>query len=102
MKKLFLIGVLLSALTTSCTSKWEYKTITFNGTEDEELAKFTSKKIDIPTTSLNSLGEEGWELVDILDKIETVHPNFGNDEYVTGLQPNVRTSEVSFVFKRKK
>lgn len=102
MKKLFFVVVILSAISISCTSKWEYKTIIFKGTEQEEFAKFTTRKIDIPTTSLNSLGEEGWELVDIFEKIETVHPNFGNDEYVTGLQPNVRTLEVSFVFKRKK
>ncbi|MPT33333.1 DUF4177 domain-containing protein [Epilithonimonas hungarica] len=102
MKKLFLVGLILTIFFTSCTSKWEYKTIIFKGTEQDALATFTSKKIDISNSSLNSLGDEGWELVDVFSKIETVHPNFGNNEYVTGLQPNVRTSEISFVFKRKK
>ena len=45
---------------------------------------------------------EGWELVACYDSIETVFPNFGDDKYVTGLQPNVRTSTVFFVFKRPK
>lgn len=101
MKKILLASSFVVSII-SCTSKWEYKTIIFKGTEQEELAKFTSKKIDINNSSLNSLGEEGWELTDVFEKIETVHPNFGNNEYVTGLQPNVRTSEISFVFKRKK
>jgi len=101
MKKLILI-FLFSFSISSCTSKWEYKTVIFKGTEQNALAKFTSKKLDIPTRSLNSLGQEGWELVDVFEKTETVHPNFGREEYVTGLQPNVRTSEISFVFKRKK
>jgi hypothetical protein len=45
------------------------------------------------------LGNEGWKLVDVFEIIEIVHPNFGNDDYVTGLQPNVRTSTVNFVLK---
>ena len=101
MKIIFLTSIFVISII-SCSQKWEYKTITYKGSEQDELAKFASKKIDIANSSLNSLGEEGWELVDVFEKTETVHPNFGNTEYVTGLQPNVRTSEISFVFKRKK
>lgn len=43
---------------------------------------------------------KGWELVDIYTMIETVHPNFGNKKYVTGLQPNTRTQAICYVFKR--
>jgi len=37
-----------------------------------------------------------------MKKTETVHPNFGNEQYVSGIEPNVRTAEIDFVFKRKK
>lgn len=53
-------------------------------------------------SQLNEMGSQGWELVDVYTMTETIHPNFGNSSYVTGLQPNVRTSEVAFVFKRPK
>lgn len=59
------------------------------------------KKFQFLIVLYNSLGDEGWELVDVFEETETVHPNFGNSEYVTGIQPNVRTSEISFVFNVK-
>lgn len=72
------------------------------GKENASNEKFESYKFDIDDESLNLFGKDGWELVSIYEKTETVHPNFGNDQYVSGLQPNVRTSEINFVFKRKK
>lgn len=57
---------------------------------------------DIEKLLLNSYGEEGWELVDVYTTTETVYPNFGNKDYVTGLRENVRTNTVNFVFKRLK
>ena len=86
----------------ACSTKWEYKTVTVKGKEDEALAKYQSRKFDVSDSELNIFGKSGWELVDVYEKTETVHPNFGNDEYVSGLQPNVRTAEINFVFKRKK
>ena len=85
----------------SCTSNWEYKVVTVKGTE-KEASKFDPKKFDVSDESLNLFGKEGWKLVDVYPTTETVHPNFGNNEYVTGMQPNVRSSEINFVFKRKK
>lgn len=85
----------------SCTSNWEYKVVTVKGAENEA-SKFDPKKFDVTDDNLNLFGKDGWELVDIYETVETVHPNFGNDQYVSGLQPNVRTAEVNFVFKRKK
>ena len=32
---------------------------------------------------------------------ETAWPNFGKDEFVTGLQPNVRAQSLVMIFKRK-
>ncbi|MCL2327197.1 MAG: DUF4177 domain-containing protein [Bacteroidetes bacterium] len=101
MKKLILIAV-VGLLFFSCSSKWEYKTVTVKGEEQESSAKFKANTFDVSDEALNLFGKDGWELVSIYEKTETVHPNFGNDQYVNGIQPNVRTSEINFVFKRKK
>jgi hypothetical protein len=101
MKKLLII-LFVGLVSFSCTSKWEYKTVSVKGEEQERRAKFQVNKFDVSDESLNLFGEDGWELVGIYAKTETVHPNYGNEEYVSGLQPNVRTSEINFVFKRKK
>ncbi len=100
MKKVLFIAILGLALT-SCTSNWEYKIVKVKGTE-KEASKFDPNKFEVSDESLNLFGKDGWELVDIYETTETVHPNFGNSEYVTGMQPNVRTAEINFVFKRKK
>jgi hypothetical protein len=101
MKKLLSIAVLAFGLF-SCTAKWEYKIVSVKGTEEGATGKFQSNKFDVSDTSLNLFGKDGWELVGVFEKTETVHPNFGNEQYVSGLQPNVRTAEIDFVFKRKK
>lgn len=101
MKKILLIAF-VGLFFFSCTTKWEYKTISVKGEEQETMAKFQTNKFDVSDESLNLFGKDGWELVGIYEKTETVHPNYGNDEYVSGLQPNVRTAEINFVFKRKK
>jgi len=40
------------------------------------------------------------ELVDSYLEMETVHPNFGDSRYVTGLQPNVRPQRLVLIFER--
>jgi hypothetical protein len=100
MKKLCFTA-LLSFVLLSCSDKWEYKMVSVKGKE-QETAKFESNRFEVTDESLNMFGKDGWELVGIFEKTETVHPNFGNDQYVSGLQPNVRTAEINFVFKRKK
>jgi len=100
MKKVLLIAILGLGIS-SCTTNWEYKVVTVKGS-DKEASKFDPKKFEVSDESLNLFGKDGWELVDVYQTTETVHPNFGNSDYVTGIQPNVRTSEINFVFKRKK
>lgn len=85
----------------SCSDKWEYKLVVVKAKE-QDVAKFESNKFEVTDDALNLFGKDGWELVSVFEKTETVHPNFGNDQYVSGLQPNVRTAEIDFVFKRKK
>jgi|ERR1035437_5454337 hypothetical protein len=101
MKKVFLIALLGLGIS-SCTTKWEYKIVSVKGVEEGTTGKFQSNKFDVSDESLNLFGKDGWELVSVFEKTETVHPNYGNDQYVSGLQPNVRTAEINFVFKRKK
>ncbi len=81
--------------------KWEYQTVRFYG---NSYSKFYDRIFpeERMQDSLKSLGENGWELVNIYTLNETVHPNFGNEKYVTGLQPNTRTSAIYYIFKRPK
>jgi uncharacterized protein DUF4177 len=99
--RIFCFIGLLSLTLLSCSDKWEYKMVSVKSKE-KETSKFESNKFDINDEALNLFGKDGWELVGVFEKTETVHPNFGNDQYVSGLQPNVRTAEINFVFKRKK
>lgn len=96
-KVLFLFAI--SFILCSCgADKWEYKIVSVDA---EKADKFFPREIKISNGDLNLFGKEGWELVDTYTDVETVHPNFGNEEYVSGLQPNVRTSKITFIFKRK-
>lgn len=100
---IIMLGIIMI---TSCKEeeKWEYMTVKITGTSsyfDKDLAAFGTTSFPDPTFLLNDYGKDGWELVTSYTEIETVHPNFGNKEYVTGLQPNTRTREITFVMKRK-
>lgn len=98
MKKI-LFCLLTSFFLVSCGSNtWEYKVVSVKG---EDAGKFSPTELKVTNENLNSIGKDGWELVGIYTTNETVHPNFGNEEYVSGLQPNVRTNSVNLVFKRK-
>lgn len=98
MKKIILSAVALIALV-SCSSNWEYKIVTI---ESQEVTDFQTTSFDVRSEDLNVLGKDGWELVDIYTTTETKHPNFGNEEYVTGIRENTRTKNINYVFKRKK
>ena len=114
MKRLILIFTAVISLTTfltSCgggqeekTTKWEYKIVRANGIIDpdlnEDIREFASKYVIIDDEKLNKLGDDGWELVDTYSELETVYPNWGNEKYVTGIQPNVRTMSVVLILKR--
>lgn len=105
MKKLvFYVTLAAAALTLgSCSNntKWEYKVVKIEG-QVGVAGNFGEMAFSSPTNKLDQYGEEGWELVSTYTEIATVHPNFGNSEYVTGLQPNTRTTAVNYVFKREK
>jgi len=97
--KNIVFSLFLALFLVSCGSdKWEYKTVSVNS---ESTDKFSPGEVKISNEDLNLFGQEGWELVGVYTITETVHPNFGNSEYVNGIQPNVRTGKVNFIFKRK-
>ena len=105
MKKLLsILGAIgLLCFVNSCSNekqesqKWEYKTLEVSG---YAVSEFYPIYFPVPVEKLDTLGSQGWELVDVYTQIQTVHPNFGNDKYVAGLQPNTRTSLILYVFKR--
>ena len=83
--------------------KWEYKTLVFTPTENNARVGDGSETYNtiLPSeTDMDQLGNEGWELVTSYLEMETAYPNFGNEEYVTGIQPNVRPQSVVLIFKR--
>ena len=82
---------------------WEYKTVEVYPDSSSERTGDDALKFQSITPSINeinSIGEEGWELVTSYLEIETAFPNFGDDKYVSGLQPNVRPQRVVLMFKR--
>jgi len=96
-----LMIVLISFISCGQVSKWEYKTVQIEGIQGTDFFPRHNFEKNIDST-LNTNGSIGWELINSYTQIETVHPNFGSSIYVTGLQPNVRTEKIVFIFKRKK
>lgn len=90
------------------TPHWEYLTVNFlaetssTSTLSTNLDALSFKSIPNPKEQLNLLGDKGWELVGTYLEIETSHPNFGKEDYVTGIQPNVRPQRLVCILKRQK
>ena len=91
------------------TPNWEYQTVEIlaetSGTASilgENYEKLAYKTIPEFSTKLDSMGSQGWELVSSFLEHETAHPNFGNEDYVSGLQPNTRPQKLVLIFKRPK
>ena len=88
MKKLIL-GFCLIAMLASCGSKneqWEYKVVKVARHDAEIAADFGTLVFADQTAMLNKMGKEGWELVSAYTETGTASPNFGNSEYVTGIE----------------
>lgn len=84
---------------------WQYKTVEVlaevaPGAILDNQKALAYKAIPDQQTMLNKLGEEGWELVSTFIEHETAHPNFGKEDYVTGLQPNTRPQRLVCIFKK--
>jgi len=102
MKK-YLIMCFMVAFLASCSNNnpWEYKVVKVAGMPAEELAEYGALVYGDQTAMLNKMGKEGWELVSTYTETATEFPNFGSQDYVTGIRDNTRTSVVNFVFKRQ-
>ncbi len=97
------IAVGIISCKTNNQVKWEYKLISVISAEAPERTGDQAGKITTVTPSevgLNDFGSQGWELVTSYLELETAFPNFGNENYVSGLQPNVRPQRVVLIFKR--
>ena len=77
---------------------YEYKVVTVESTLSNKY------EASITADSLHKIltKHSNWELVDAVTEIATEHPNFGNSQYVTGLQPDVRTQQIKLILRRKK
>lgn len=102
MKNLFvvIVALLMFSACGNKETKWEYKVVKVAGQAAEKMAEYSPMVFNDQTPMLNKMGADGWELVNTYTETNTVHPNFGNSEYVTGIRENTRTSVLNFVFKR--
>ncbi len=86
-------------------AKYEYATITIKPTTYRSVYSENHKANEFDTRiyayKMDSLGSIGYELVSVVPITETIFPNFGKDEYHTGIKENVNTKELKLFFKRK-
>ena len=92
-----------SATNSSDLVCWEYQVL--HRTQGYNVVgkdAFKSTLISVNMSTLDSLGNEGWELISVYIETETAYPNFGDAKKHTGIKTNTRPARLSFVFKRQK
>ena len=92
---LYSVWCLLSSNIADAPKQWEYKTLIVYR---EAIDDFTTIPDVDHGVELDSLGSIGWELVDVCTEVGSVLHN--NDNYISDLQPNVRTTVFYYYFKR--
>lgn len=90
--------------------KWDYNKISFPAANPKypslgnpgrnESDGMVATTVVLDEEELDRLGKEGWELVASYLEIQTAFPNFGKEEYVTGLRENIRPQLLVCIFKR--
>ena len=84
--------------------EWEYKVVRVEGVADgkykAQYTEFDARTINVDEKALNKLGNDGWELVGTYTEVATTYPNFGKDEYVTGIRTNTHSRAIICIFKR--
>ena len=97
-KKVVLFMTIAAICMCACTQKWQYQTVEVRG---EEYNDYYQMYIPISDTLLNSMGEEGWELVSCYPIVETAYPDFGGSNLLIHIKSNSRTVAVRYVFRKK-
>ena len=93
------VNILLPVVTTLLQkNEWEYRVMEFPAKPGDKNA---TRTVDLDIEELQMAGKNGWEIAGQWLEHETVFPNFGKDEFVTGLQPNFRPSKLLILLKRK-
>jgi hypothetical protein len=100
-------AILLALLTFFIPPKYEYTWVRFTPKDFISLSRTgdgaaKSTAIEIDETKLKEYGKNGWEVCGVFLEPETSYPNFGNESYVTGLQPNFRAQSAVILLKRTK
>jgi hypothetical protein len=82
--------------------RWEYKKVTFPSESNERVGsgalRYSTISVDEPLLDL--MGREGWEMTGSYLEMETAFPNFGDEDAVDGIQPNIRPQSLVVLFKR--
>lgn len=83
--------------------KYEYKVLEYlsAGPNKTGNGAFKYTSITPDAQELTALGAQGWQVVSSYLEMETAWPNFGDSEYVTGIQPNVRPQRVVVLLQRR-
>ena len=81
---------------------WEYETLKCNTEGNSRTGKEALRpaSIHLEKGIIQEMGKDGWELISSYLELETAYPNFGNDDYVTGLRDNVRPQNLVLIFRR--
>ena len=91
-----LLAIAVTALFALHTRSYEYKVLVVESQRNE----YGEGALSVAERSLADLGRQGWELVGVVDDVETSFPNFGNAEYHTGIKSNTHTKSAHILFKR--
>lgn len=83
---------------------YEYQVVSVSGNSNISYYEDKEARKEISFVEIRKKLEEypDWELVDVIEEVETVFPNFGNEKYVTGIQSNVRTWRVQLILRKRK
>lgn len=86
----------------SVRQQWQYRTVTYYGSQYKRQGTqaFNYSEVIVPQDEIDKYGKNGWELVTSYLEMETAFPNFGDKNYVTGININVRPQAVKLIFKR--
>ncbi|MEN3335655.1 MAG: hypothetical protein V7641_5020 [Blastocatellia bacterium] len=84
--------------------KFEYTFLQYGSESNDRTGTGAMKfaTIQIDESRIAAMSDEGWEMVSSWLEMETAYPNFGKEEYVTGLQPNIRPQRAVLLFKRQR